>query len=693
MRSPAGVFLGMLAVRQKKKKWALGARCLGRFSFVAGVGAFAACSGGEGDQLPTPEADPVVDCSDFCADVPTRLEQDDVHRVVAQAVAEARARGLAGHIAVSDRVGNILAAYSMDGAPQNIRVGTPGRSVTAGLEGVNVIPAVASAIAKAVTGAYLSTEGNAFSTRVASQIIQEHFNPGEDNQPGGPLFGVQFSQLPCSDLSARANTPALVPGPHRSPLGLSADPGGFPLYRNGTVVGGVGVEIDGQYGLDVWVLDVDSGDALSDEIVALAATFGYAAPPDRRADRITVEGKTLRFSDAVFADLASVPAAVDVAAELALAGDFRAVVGYTDAGVRAGTAFGQIESGVVPATEPLFALRDGFVLVDAAGQNRFPPRDGSGVGALSADEVRAILANGLDVANAARAQIRRPAGSSARTSIFVVGLDGEVLGAVRARDAPMFGVDVALQKARSVLFMSGAGAADALAALPPVRYFEGGFNVGGEIAFTSYVESFRSASGRPTALADGAIAFGARSIGNVARPFFPDGILSTQFGPFSKPAGEWSVFSTGLQLDLAHNALVNHAAFLVQAIPGDVPQNCTGIAPFGGSLNPPAEAFAVINPIAQLANGLQIFPGGVPIYRGDRLVGAAGVSGDGIDQDDMIGFLGVHRASEQLGGAIGNAPPAVRADQVVVRGVNLRYVQCPQAPFLGSDDQLACDGK
>ena len=680
-------------MRQKKNKRALRARCVGRLSVATGVVAFAGCSGSEGDLPPTPEAAPAVECSGFCADVPTRLEQDDVRRVVAQGVAEARARGLTGHIVVSDRVGNVLAAYSMSGAPQNIRVATPGRIVTAGLEGVTVIPAVASAIAKAVTGAYLSSEGNAFSTRVASQIIQEHFNPEEQNQPGGPLFGAQFSQLACSDLSARANPPALVPGPHRSPLGLSADPGGFPLYRNGTVVGGVGVEIDGQYGLDVSVLDVDGGDALVDEIVALAATFGYAAPPDRRADRITVDGKTLRFSDAVSADLVSVPAAVDVAAELALAGTFRAVVGYTDASVRAGTAFGHVESGIVPATEPTFAVRDGFVLVDATGQNRFPPIAGSGVGALSADEVRAILANGLDVMNAARGQIRRPLGSSARTTIFVVGRNGEVLGGVRGRDAPMFGVDVALQKARSVLFMSGAGAAAALAGLPPVRYFEDGFNVGPEIPFTPYVEQFRSASGRATALADGTIAFGARSIGNVARPFFPDGLENTPFGPFSKPAGEWSVFSTGLQLDLAHNALVNHVAFLLGAIPADVPQNCTGIAPFGGSLNPPAEAFAVVNPIAQLANGLQIFPGGVPIYRGNELVGAVGVSGDGIEQDDMIAFLGVHRAGEQLSNVIGNATPAARADVVFVRGTLLRYVQCPQAPFLGSNDELVCDNK
>ena len=86
----------------------------------------------------------------------------------------------------------------------------------------NACPAMA-AIAKAVTAAYLSTEGNAFSTRTASQIVQEHFNPQDNLQPAGPLFGVQFSQLPCSDLVTRFAGGAPDAGPHRSPLGLAAE--------------------------------------------------------------------------------------------------------------------------------------------------------------------------------------------------------------------------------------------------------------------------------------------------------------------------------------------------------------------------------------------------------------------------------------------------------------------------------------
>ncbi len=651
-------------------------------SLIAAAGWFAGCSAGE--QASGVGSDPTQGCEGRCADSPENLSVADVEQIVAQAVGEARALGVSGHIAVSDRVGNVLGVFSMTGSPATIRIATPGRDITAGLEGVNVIPAVASAITKANTAAYVSSEGNAFSTRVASQIIQEHFNPGEFDQPGGPLFGVQISQLPCSDLSARHQGVAASPGPHRSPLGMSADPGGFPLYRNGTVIGGVGVEVDGAYGLDTSVFDTDRD---VDELVALAATFGFAAPLDRRADRITVEGKTLRFSDVSDADLLSMPATVNVADALSL-GSFVLVRGYTDdtVRVRSGTAFGQPASGIRPASDAEFAARDAFMLVDAANQPRFAPRAGTGAGALSAAEVRAVMLNALDVANSARAQIRRPLSTPARVSIFVTDRNGDVLGAVRSRDAPIFGIDVALQKARTVNFFSGSDAASALTALPDVGYLVNGFNERPPVALGDYVAATRALLERPTALADGQIAFGARTIGNLARPFLPDGIVGAPPGPLSKPMGEWSVFSTGLQVDLVYNALVAHVAFLLGAIPNDVPQNCTGISRF-------SEGLQVDSPIAALPNGVQIFSGGVPIYRGNQLVGAIGISGDGIEQDDMIAFLGLHRAGEALGGAIGNAPVALRADQLVIDGQNPRYVQCPQAPFIDSDEENVCAGK
>src|SRR5262245_38310219 len=267
---------------------------------VAGCG-----GGGSGSAPPDVAIDTPLSCDGSCASASTFLTAADVQDVLARAVAEAQARNAPATIAVVDRVGNVLGVFAMNGAPKTFTVRTPGRTVDGGLEGVNIVPSTLAAIAKAVTGAYLSSEGNAFSTRTASQIVQANFNPGENDQPSGPLFGVQFSQLACSDFTRNFNGLAPDPGPHRSPLGLSADPGGFPLYKDGTIVGGVGVLADDLYGVD---LDITDDDRNVDELIALAATFSFAAPLDRRGDRITVDGKTFRFTDVEFEDLASKPA-------------------------------------------------------------------------------------------------------------------------------------------------------------------------------------------------------------------------------------------------------------------------------------------------------------------------------------------------------------------------------------------------
>jgi uncharacterized protein GlcG (DUF336 family) len=496
------------------------------------------------------------------------------------------------------------------------------------------------------------------------------------------LFGVQFSQLPCSDLSARFGGGAADAGPKRSPLGLAADPGGLPLYRGGTPVGGIGVIADGVDGLDANVQDVDTD---LDELIALAGSFGLAAPDDRRAERITADGKLLRLSDAGFSDLQANAASPPAFATLnGVAGNLVAVPGYASAAVIAGTAFGQPASGIRADTLDYPGL-DAFVLVDAANGERFRPIAGTdGVGALTALEVQTLIAEALGIARRARAQIRRPLGSAARVTVSVVDTNGVVLGIARGRDGPVFGIDVSLQKARSAAFLSSAAAAAALGGVPDAVYLDGGLVVLRSEALAQYVTDLRAFTGLPAALADGAVAWSTRAVGNLARPFYPDGVDSAPHGPFSKPAGDWTPFSTGLQLDLAHNALIQHVAFVAGLAP-EVPANCTGVQGFN-------LGFGTSGAFPQLANGLQVFPGGVPIYRGSQLVGAIGVSGDGVDQDDMIAFLGVHEAAAAIGG-IGNAPLPARADTLVPAGTRLRYVNCPQAPFLDSSTEGVCAGK
>jgi uncharacterized protein GlcG (DUF336 family) len=216
-------------------------------------------------------------------------------------------------------------------------------------------------------------------------------------------------------------------------------------------------------------------------------------------------------------------------------------------------------------------------------------------------------------------------GSNARVSIVVVDTEGRVLGVFRQLDAPLFGFDVSVQKARSAVFFSRADAASVLRGA----------------GFGSYVDRAAADGLR----LDGGIAFSDRALGFLHRPFFPDGIDNTAPGPFSRAINEWSIFNVGLQLDMIKTNL--------QAAIGGVSTPCTSI---------PA-----------LPNGPQIFPGSVPLFKNGVLAGAIGVSGDGVDQDDIISAAGGN----------GYSPPAaMRSDQFFVRGVRLPFLKFPRSPNL-----------
>ena len=488
-------------------------------TWLALLSVLSACGGGSRPAVGGVDpATPASGCNGSCADTATSLTVSDVEGVIARAVAEAQARNVNATIAVVDRVGNVLAVFRMNGAATDATVRSPGTAIDGGLEGVDIVPDTTVAIAKAITGAYLSTEGNAFSSRTASQIVQDHFNPQDPLQPGGPLFGVQFSQLPCSDLLDRYSG-AVAVGPQRSPLGLSADPGGFPLYKSGTPVGGVGVVSDALYSFDRNISDIDSDD---DELIAVAAMSSLAAPAERRANVIAVDGRSLRFADGGEAQLQSDPAAAPSFASIDnIAGVLVAVPGYVTASISAGTAYSQPSSGIRADTLDFPGL-DAFVLVDALNVERFPPQAGTdGAQALTAAEVQQVLASALQLANRSRAQIRQPAGSPARVSISVVDTNGVLLGLVRSRDAPVFGIDVSLQKARTAAFLSSAAAAAALIGVPDATYLDGGLVVLRKESLSQYVSDVRNFLGIPTALADAAIAYSDRAGGNLSRPYFP----------------------------------------------------------------------------------------------------------------------------------------------------------------------------
>jgi uncharacterized protein GlcG (DUF336 family) len=70
-------------------------------------------------------------------------------------------------------------------------------------------------------------------------------------------------------------------------------------------------------------------------------------------------------------------------------------------------------------------------------------------------------------------------------------------------------------------------------------------------------------------------------------------------------------------------------------------------------------------------NGVVYFPGSIPLYKGNVLVGGLGVSGDGVEQDDYVSWLG----------ADGFRPPkGLWADNVFINGVRLPFLKFPRNP-------------
>jgi len=508
------------------------------------------CGGGS----PSPVA-----ASGAAASATSSLTADEARRIVEQAAAAARAAGLPSTIAVTDAEANVLAVLRMDGARPTSRVAGDG----GGLEG-RVFGSDAVAVAKAASGALLSSGGNAFSTRTASFIVESHFPPGVDFTPGGPLFGVQLSSLPCGDVKR--------PG---SPLGIGGDPGGVPLYRDGLVIGGLGVEADGAYGIDN-----DPASAPPEESVALAGAAGFDAPALVRAGEILADGIRLPYANGAAAPAGS--------------------------GAGSGTWL------VLPRPPPPSSLVPTTVGgVSGRVDPRFPTRGGA---VLTAADVAAVLDQAARQSAKTRAAIRQPLGSSARVSIAVVDTTGAVLGFFQVGDAPNFGLDVSVQKARTAAFFSSESAGRELSRAGLGAYLASDVPLDGRYAYTS------------------------RAIGFLAQPFYPPGIGGAGFGPFSLPIDEWSPFDTGLQLDLLN---------------------------LGGT--------GACTAIARLPNGITIFPGGIPLFKDGRLAGAIGVSGDGVDQDDLIAAAG---------GASFEVPAEKRSDQLVVRGARLPWAKFPRHPEL-----------
>src|SRR5438309_5056263 len=105
-----------------------------------------------------------------------QLAAADVQTIINHAVTRAVEVSPRSVIAVADREGYVLGVW-------NVRGGEPTKEQ------------IATAVSKAGTAAFLSSNQNAFTSRTAGSIIQQHFPPGITNTAPGLLVGVGLSNL------------------------------------------------------------------------------------------------------------------------------------------------------------------------------------------------------------------------------------------------------------------------------------------------------------------------------------------------------------------------------------------------------------------------------------------------------------------------------------------------------------------
>ena len=325
-------------------------------------------------------------------------------------------------IAVTDREGQVLALLRKPDAPATV-IGNFGATVVAN----------DFAVSLARTASFFSNDQAPLSSRTVRFISGVHFPPGITNKPNGALYGIENTNRGCP-LTSPPATPDFNPGqavdPSTSLNGLpcnavdargcgtgiatgkpdtldsdftSVTGGGVPIFKDGQVVGGVGV----------------AGVAPNlAEFAAFVASIPSGRFGPRPADPgvILLDGIQLPF----VAQTTRPPG--------------------SSTGTLVGSAF-----VVAPIDSPRMAagVPDGWLIGPVASTE------------LSQSDITVIVSQAVAQAGVTRAAIRLPLGSTTRMVIAVSDLQGAILGLFRMPDSTVFSIDVAVAKARNVISFSG----------------------------------------------------------------------------------------------------------------------------------------------------------------------------------------------------------------------------------------------
>jgi uncharacterized protein GlcG (DUF336 family) len=76
-------------------------------------------------------------------------------------------------------------------------------------------------------------------------------------------------------------------------------------------------------------------------------------------------------------------------------------------------------------------------------------------------------------------------------------------------------------------------------------------------------------------------------------------------------------------------------------------------------------------------SGIVFFPGSIGLYSGTTLIGGLGISGDGVEQDDLVTAAGAGCPGCAFSFV---APPEIRADRIILGGVRLPFFKFPRNP-------------
>ena len=544
------------------------------------------------------------------------LTADDVRAIITVAADSLADETLA--VAVVDRMGRILGLYT---------------------RGATLAGAADVAVTLARTGAFFSNDQAPLSSRTVRFISGIHYPPGVPNTANAALYGIENTNRGCrvDGFDPSLDAPRSIAG-----AGLNGRFGATPLPcepgdTRGCAVGG---PIAGSDGRPLTSVGVTTGKAdLLDTGMPLDVPVNPGGIPIFR-DRKVVGGVGVAGVTPERAEFAAVRAAEYD--RLRGPGLPPRGIGFPDSLPPPGGVFldglrlpffdrcislACIRNQVTtrrPAASASGSMSQGTFRSLTNGRQApegylIGPHPGE-AGGLSLEEVERIIAQGVESALRTRAQIRLPFGQATSMVIAVADRTGKILAAFRMPDATWFSLDVAISKSRNAFYFSS----------------REGYEV-----LRGFVETSPHADYRwePEPPAGQGWAITNRTLSYAGQPLFPPGI---DLEPEGTP-GPW---------------------FKLFVFDSEHP--CTeGPGPSRGA-----------DPSYLNQSGIVWFPGSVPLYRDGVLVGGLGVSGDGVEQDDLV----------SAGAAIGfEPPPELRVDQSVIRvgsgeDVRLPYLKFPRNP-------------